>query len=99
MQLLEGAPVAHQPQRHAAGDPDSELVRVESADRDDALCLAEPIPVAQIARGRPADDRLGSVDHPEDIADAVQLLRGVVQERPELDAIEAVEIAPGITAA
>src|SRR4051794_7555227 len=90
VQLLERALVAHQPQRHMPGDPDADLVRVESTDRDHATGLAEAVPLAQVAVGWTTDCALRREDHSRQVAKVAHALAGVVEEAPQLDAVEAV---------
>src|SRR5436189_294192 len=93
VQLLERALVTHEPQRHPAGDAYAELVRVEPADRGHAARLAEAVPLAQVGGRRATDRALRRPDHAREVADATDALAGVVEERPELDAVQAVGVA------
>src|SRR4051812_19250610 len=70
-------------------------MRVQAADRHHAPCLTEPIPLAQVVLERAADRTLRSKDHAREVAKAAYALAGVVEEAPELDAVEAVELAEG----
>src|SRR3954469_22626518 len=56
-------------------------------------CGGGATPLARVVLGRAADRALWRRDHPHQVAHAAHALAGVVEERPQLDAVEAVEVA------